>query len=46
MGYVRVSTEQQATEGVSLRRSRYGFRAHCVSQDIELVDIVIDGDFP
>ena len=45
MGYVRVSTEQQATEGVSLEAQQVRIRAHCVSQDIELVDIVIDEGF-
>ncbi len=45
VGYVRVSTEQQATEGVSLEAQQVRIRAHCVSQDIELVDIVIDEGF-
>ena len=45
VGYVRVSTEQQATEGVSLEAQQVRIRAHCVSQDIELIDIVIDDGF-
>ncbi|MBL8632839.1 MAG: recombinase family protein [Myxococcales bacterium] len=45
VGYVRVSTDQQAMEGVSLDAQQVRIRAHCVSQDIELVDIVIDEGF-
>jgi site-specific DNA recombinase len=45
VGYVRVSTDQQATEGVSLEAQQVRIRAHCVSQEIELVDIVIDEGF-
>ena len=45
VGYVRVSTDQQATEGVSLEAQQVRIRAHCVSQDIELIDIVIDEGF-
>ena len=45
VGYVRVSTDQQALEGVSLEAQQVRIRAHCVSQDIELVDIVIDDGF-
>ena len=39
VGYVRVSTDQQAQEGVSLEAQHVRIRAHCVSQQIELVDI-------
>ena len=42
VGYVRVSTDQQAQEGVSLDAQQTRIRAHCVSQEIELVDIIID----
>jgi len=45
VGYVRVSTDQQALEGVSLDAQQVRIRAHCISQDIELVDIVIDEGF-
>ena len=45
VGYVRVSTDQQAMEGVSLEAQQVRIRAHCVSQDIELIDIVIDEGF-
>ncbi len=42
VGYVRVSTDQQAQEGVSLEAQHVRIRAHCVSQQIELVDICAD----
>jgi site-specific DNA recombinase len=42
VGYVRVSTDKQAQEGVSLEAQQVRIRAHCVSQDIELVDLVFD----
>ena len=45
VGYVRVSTDQQAQEGVSLEAQQTRIRAHCVSQEIELVDIVIDDGY-
>ena len=45
VGYVRVSTDQQALEGVSLDAQQVRIRAHCVSQDIELVDIIVDDGY-
>ena len=45
VGYVRVSTDQQAQEGVSLDAQHVRIRAHCVSQDIELVEIVCDDGY-
>ena len=42
VGYVRVSTDQQAQEGVSLEAQHVRIRAHCVSQQIQLVDICAD----
>ena len=45
VGYVRVSTDQQAQEGVSLDAQQVRIRAHCVSQDIELVEIVCDDGY-
>ena len=42
VGYVRVSTDKQAQEGVSLEAQQVRIRAHCVSQDIDLIDLVID----
>lgn len=45
VGYVRVSTEQQAQEGVSMDAQRSRLRAHCQAQDITLVDIVTDDGY-
>ena len=45
VGYVRVSTDQQAQEGVSLEAQKVRIRAHCTSQDIELVEIVCDDGY-
>lgn len=42
VGYVRVSSEQQATEGVSLDAQRNKLRDYCRAMEIELVDIVAD----
>mgnify|MGYP000561897321 CR=1 FL=1 len=42
VGYVRVSSEQQATEGVSLDAQRYKMRAYCKAMDIDLIDIIAD----
>ena len=39
VGYVRVSTDQQAQEGVSMDAQQVRIRAHCISQEIDLVDI-------
>ena len=45
VGYVRVSTDQQAQEGVSLDAQQVRIRAHCVSQDLDLVDIIVDDGY-
>jgi DNA invertase Pin-like site-specific DNA recombinase len=45
VGYVRVSTEQQAQEGVSLDAQRTRIEAHCVSQEITLVDLITDDGY-
>jgi site-specific DNA recombinase len=45
IGYVRVSTDQQAQEGVSMDAQQVRIRAHCISQEIDLVDIVIDDGY-
>src|SRR5689334_7550648 len=45
VGYIRVSTEHQALEGVSLEAQRVRLEAHCVSQEIQLVDIVMDDGY-
>lgn len=42
VGYVRVSTERQAEEGVSLEAQRARLHAHCVAHDLELVEIAAD----
>ena len=42
VGYVRVSSEDQAKEGVSLDNQRAKIRAYCDLKDLELVDIMED----
>lgn len=42
VGYVRVSTDIQAQEGVSLDAQKLRIQAHCTAMDIKLVDIVTD----
>lgn len=42
VGYVRVSTERQADEGLSLEVQRKKLRSHCAAQDLELVAIEAD----
>ena len=42
IGYVRVSTEEQATEGVSLDVQRDKLRAYCRLNGIRLIDIKAD----
>jgi site-specific DNA recombinase len=42
IGYVRVSTEEQATEGVSLAAQRETVAAYCTAHGLELVEIVED----
>ena len=42
IGYIRVSTEGQATEGVSLDAQSAKIRAYCELNDLELVEIVCD----
>lgn len=42
IGYVRVSTEQQANEGVSLEAQKAKIAAWCVTNGYELVDVFVD----
>lgn len=42
VGYVRVSTEEQATEGVSLEAQEARIQAYCVANDLELVRVYKD----
>lgn len=42
IGYVRVSTEEQAAEGVSLEAQRAKLAAYAMLQDLELVDVLAD----
>jgi len=42
IGYVRVSTQEQATEGVSLDAQKDKLRAYCKMYGIRLVDIIGD----
>ena len=42
IGYIRVSTEDQANEGVSLDAQRTKLQAWCVANDYELADIQVD----
>ena len=42
IGYIRVSTEEQARSGVSLDAQEAAIRAYCMMRQLELVDVVID----
>ncbi len=42
IGYVRVSTEEQATSGVSLAAQADKIRAYCALYDLELLEIIED----
>jgi DNA invertase Pin-like site-specific DNA recombinase len=43
IGYIRVSTEEQATVGVSLQAQREKIEAYAKLYDLELVEIIVDG---
>src|SRR6202051_4604442 len=43
IGYVRVSTDKQADEGVSLEAQAEKIRAMAVVHSAELIDIIVDG---
>ena len=42
IGYIRVSTERQADEGVSLDAQKAKITAWCAANDYELVDVQVD----
>ena len=42
IGYIRVSTEKQATEGISLGNQQERIRAYCQYKGFELVDTITD----
>ena len=42
IGYVRVSTEEQATEGVSVAAQEERIRAYCTMRGLDLTDVVTD----
>jgi len=43
IGYTRVSTDEQAREGVSLDNQRTKITAYCELHDLELVEVIEDG---
>jgi DNA invertase Pin-like site-specific DNA recombinase len=45
VGYVRVSSERQAQEGISLDAQRSRLKAHCRAQDIALVETITDDGY-
>ena len=42
VGYARVSTDEQAREGVSLEVQQSRIRAYCEAKELELVDVLVD----
>lgn len=42
LGYIRVSTEEQAREGVSLQAQEARLRAYCDLYEVDLVRVVVD----
>lgn len=42
IAYVRVSTEEQANEGVSLEAQEARIRAYCQMRGLELADVIVD----
>lgn len=42
VGYIRVSTEEQSREGVSLDMQRAKIKAYCELHDLDLIDILAD----
>lgn len=42
IGYIRVSTDEQAREGISLENQRVKIETYCALNDLELVEIIED----
>jgi site-specific DNA recombinase len=42
IGYIRVSTSEQATEGISLDNQKAKIRAYCALNDLNLIEIIED----
>ena len=42
IAYIRVSTEEQATEGVSIEAQEQAIKAYCTLRKLELVELVVD----
>ena len=42
IGYVRVSTEDQVKEGVSLHNQKSKIQAYCLLKDLELREVIED----
>ncbi|HAN93427.1 MAG TPA: hypothetical protein DCQ33_15290 [Nitrospira sp.] len=42
VGYIRVSTDMQALEGISLDAQRARLQAYCTAQELMLVDVIAD----
>ena len=42
IGYIRVSTDEQAKEGMSLENQKEKIRSYCDLKDLELLEIVED----
>jgi site-specific DNA recombinase len=42
IGYIRVSTEMQVNEGVSLDAQTAKIKAYCELNDLELIEIICD----
>ena len=42
LGYARVSTDEQAREGVSLEAQQSRIRAYCEAKELELMDTLVD----
>src|SRR5271165_4473622 len=43
IGYVRVSTDRQAEQGVSLEAQEAKIRAMAMVQSVELLEVIVDG---